>query len=170
MGVPFAAANGVTIAAAGGVEAIVQGMQAHVDLATVQEHGAAALWNVAANNGAELHRLWRRCVVCGVQCMAGWLWWACVRVAPSAACTRDMDLNRDDLSPMCASAFVCDGAATGLGLVGAVAWHARWLVWCVQTLTYPSRRPAAWRRSFRACRRTWEWRRCRSMAQGRCGA
>ena len=51
-----AAANQATIVAAGGVEAIVQGMQAHVGVATVQESGAAALWNLAAN-GPLLHHL-----------------------------------------------------------------------------------------------------------------
>ena len=48
-------ANQVTIAAAGGVEAVVQGMQAHVGVAAVQETGAGALSNLAAN-GALVHR------------------------------------------------------------------------------------------------------------------
>ena len=64
VGVACAAANQLTIEAAGGVEAIVQGMQAHLGVAGVQDHGAAALWNLAANNRAFLHRLWWRCVVC----------------------------------------------------------------------------------------------------------
>ena len=45
-------AHKAAIAAAGGVEAIVQGMEAHVGVAGVQEWGAGALWNLAAGNGA----------------------------------------------------------------------------------------------------------------------
>ena len=56
VGVACAADNQVTIAAAGGVEAIVQGMRAHVGVAAVQEHGAAALRNLAVD-GALWHRL-----------------------------------------------------------------------------------------------------------------
>ena len=63
VGVACAAANQVIIAAAGGVEAIVQGMQAHVGVAMVQEHGAAALRNLAANNGALAHRVLSLCGV-----------------------------------------------------------------------------------------------------------
>ena len=42
-------ANKDTIAAAGGVEAIVQGMTAHVGVAQVQEWGAGALWALGSN-------------------------------------------------------------------------------------------------------------------------
>ena len=42
-------ANKVSIAAAGGVGAIVQSMQAHVGVAGVQEHGVGALANLAWN-------------------------------------------------------------------------------------------------------------------------
>ena len=48
--------NHTTIAAAGGVEAVVQGMRAHVGVAAVQGQGAGALGNLAANNGALVHR------------------------------------------------------------------------------------------------------------------
>jgi len=93
-----------------------------------------------------------------------------VAVALSATCTCFMHRNRDGLSPMCAPAFVCGGAAPGPGHVGAVTWDARGLVWYVQTPTkYPSRRPAAWRRSWRECRRTWAWLRCKRMGPLRCG-
>ena len=44
-----------TIVAAGGVEAIVQGMRAHVGVAGVQQSGAGALWNLAGD-GALAHR------------------------------------------------------------------------------------------------------------------
>ena len=39
----------MTIVAAGGVEAIVQGTQAHVGVAGVQEHRAGALRSLATN-------------------------------------------------------------------------------------------------------------------------
>jgi len=65
VGVACTAANRVTIAAAGGVEAVVQGMQGHLGVAGVQDLGVAALWNLAVNNGAFRHRLWCSCVVCG---------------------------------------------------------------------------------------------------------
>ena len=55
VGVACAAANQATIAAAGGVEAIVQGMQAHVGVAGIQDAGADALGNLAANNGSSFH-------------------------------------------------------------------------------------------------------------------
>ena len=48
-------ANQVAIAAAGGMEAVVQGMQAHVGVAAVQESGAGALRNLAVN-GAFVRR------------------------------------------------------------------------------------------------------------------
>ena len=51
-----AVANRVTIAAAGGVEAVVQGMKAHVGAAAMQKHGAAALQSLACINGALLVR------------------------------------------------------------------------------------------------------------------
>ena len=54
VGVTCAAANQVAIAAAGGVEVIVQGMQAHVGVAGVQEHGPRAL-SMLASNGALFH-------------------------------------------------------------------------------------------------------------------
>ena len=75
MGVPVAAANRVTIAAAGGVEAIVQGMQAHVGVAGVQDNGAAALWFLAASG-----TLWHYFVValCSAWCTTGCRWRACV--------------------------------------------------------------------------------------------
>ena len=73
-----AAANQVTIVAAGGAEAIIQGMQGHVGVAGVQEHGARALVKLTANNGALVHRVCCRCVVCVVRCMAGWWWWVCI--------------------------------------------------------------------------------------------
>ena len=47
--------NQVTIAEAGGVEAVVQGMQAHVGVAAVQERGAGALMNLALD-GALVRR------------------------------------------------------------------------------------------------------------------
>ena len=62
VGVACAAANRVTIVAAGGVEAIVQGMQAHVGVAAVQEEGVGALHNLAAYGTLRHH--WR-CVVRG---------------------------------------------------------------------------------------------------------
>ena len=64
IGVVCADASKVSAAAAGGVETIVQGMQAHVGVAGVQEHGAGALSTLAAN-GVLLHRLRWRCVVRG---------------------------------------------------------------------------------------------------------
>ena len=64
MVVACAADNKVTIAAAGGAEAIIQGMHAHVSVAAVQKGGAGALGNLAAN-GVLLHHLWWRCVACG---------------------------------------------------------------------------------------------------------
>jgi len=64
VGVVCADANKASVAAAGGVEAIVQGMQAHVGVAGVQERGAGALRNLAAN-GTLLADLWWRCVVRG---------------------------------------------------------------------------------------------------------
>jgi len=60
VGVACAGANHVPIAAAGGVEAIVQGMQAHVGVAGIQEQGVGALANLAAN-GTLLHHLPWRC-------------------------------------------------------------------------------------------------------------
>ena len=42
-------ANKLTIAAAGGVEAVVQSMRAHVGVAGVQKRGAGALWALARN-------------------------------------------------------------------------------------------------------------------------
>ena len=69
VGVACAADNQVTIAAAGGVEVIVQGMQAHVGVAAVQEEGAGALTNLAFNGPLLLQHLWWRCW-CGVH---GWL-------------------------------------------------------------------------------------------------
>ena len=62
--VACADANKVAIAAAGGVEAVVQGMQAHVGVVAVQENGAGALRSLAAN-GTWLHHLSWRCVVRG---------------------------------------------------------------------------------------------------------
>ena len=64
VGVAWAAANRVPIAAAGGVEAIIQGMHAHVGVAAIQENGAAALWSLTAD-GALWHHCWWRCVVRG---------------------------------------------------------------------------------------------------------
>ena len=49
VGVVCAEANQVTIAAAGGVEVIVHGMQAHVGVVAVQEDGAWALRSLATN-------------------------------------------------------------------------------------------------------------------------
>ena len=46
--------NRATIVAAGGVEAIVQGMRAHVGVAEVQRHGAGALWSLATNGELSL--------------------------------------------------------------------------------------------------------------------
>ena len=74
VGATCAAANRVTIATAGGVDAIIQGMQAHVGVAAVQEDGAGALTHLA-KNGALSHRLCCRCVVhawlrlVGVRCL-----------------------------------------------------------------------------------------------------
>ena len=88
--VACAAANRVSIAAVGGVEAIVEGMQAHVGVAAVQEHGARALLNLTASNGALLERLWWRCMCGEWWCVALWtVWGRCggVCVAPPAMCT-----------------------------------------------------------------------------------
>ena len=57
VGVTCAAANQVTIAAAGGVEAIVQGMHAHVGVAAVQKNCAGALRRLAVN-GTWWHHFW----------------------------------------------------------------------------------------------------------------
>ena len=55
-GVACAAANRVTIAAGGGVEVVIQGMQAHRGVAGVQGQGVGAL-SILACNGALCHRL-----------------------------------------------------------------------------------------------------------------
>ena len=71
MGVACAAANQVTIAVAGGVEAIVQGMQAHEGEAGVQRQGTGALGKLALN-GTLSHHVWWRCVVrCARRAAAG---------------------------------------------------------------------------------------------------
>ena len=45
----------------------MQGMQAHVDVAAVQEQGVEALANLAVNNGVLLDHVCWRCVVCGAR-------------------------------------------------------------------------------------------------------
>ena len=53
-----AVANRVTIVAAGGVEAVVQGMKAHVGVAAVQEPGVWALHNLAINGALMVRGGW----------------------------------------------------------------------------------------------------------------
>jgi len=84
--VACAAANRVSIAAVGGVDAIVQGMQAHVGVAAVQEKGAGALSNLSVN-GTLWHHLWWRCVVCGARRVPAGGRVLLAGVAPSATCT-----------------------------------------------------------------------------------
>ena len=48
--------NEVAIVEAGGVKVVVLGMKAHVGVAGVQEWGAGALWNLAANGA--WYRVW----------------------------------------------------------------------------------------------------------------
>ena len=49
VGAACTVANKISIAAAGGVAAIIQGMQAHVGVVGVQEHGTGALTSLAVN-------------------------------------------------------------------------------------------------------------------------
>ena len=117
VGVAGAAANRATIAAAGGVEAIVQGMQAHVGVAAVQEDGTGALGSLASN-GALLHHLWWHCVVRGAWLAAAGQRVLFVCFALSATCTRWMQRHRHGLTPTCATAAACGGAVPGPGHVG----------------------------------------------------
>ena len=115
--------NEVTIAAAGGVEAIIQGMQAHVGVAGVQENGAGALKNLAAN-GVLLHHLWWPCVVRGARRAAAGRRVSLVGVALSATCTHVTQRHRHGLSPTRATAV--GGGVVGLGNVGALSeWASR---------------------------------------------
>ena len=117
VGVALAADNQATIVAAGGVEAIVQGMQAHLGVAVVQEDGIGALGSLAAN-GALLHHLWWRYVVRGAWCAAAGQRVLLVDFALSATCTRLMQRHRHGLSPTCATGVACGGAVPGPGHVG----------------------------------------------------
>ena len=70
-------ANKGSTVAAGGVEAIVQGMKAHVGVAAVQEHGAWALWNLAINGAVSLSDvvpMRMRRVLCVCVCVVGGVW------------------------------------------------------------------------------------------------
>ena len=87
----------------------MQGMQAHVGVAGVQDNGAAALWFLAASG-----TLWHYIVValCGA-------WWR-GGVALSATCTRVMQCHRHGLSPTRATVAACGGGVLGHGHAGAL--------------------------------------------------
>jgi len=80
------------------VEAIIQGMQAHVGVAAVQKHGAGALWSLTAN-GTLWHHLWWRCVLCGARRVAAGRRVLLVGIAPSATCTHVTQRHRHGSHP-----------------------------------------------------------------------
>ena len=109
----------MTIAAAGGVEAIIQGMQAHVGVAAIQENGTAALISLAAN-GTLWHHLWWRCVVCAARRVATGGFVLLDGVTPSATCTHVKQRRCHGLTPTRATGVVCRGGVLGSGHVGAL--------------------------------------------------